>query len=260
MKTRTPSAPLLHLFLSLLLAACSSSPPAKPPLTSPIHLTATLTSPTDVRLHWTDPDPRAAGYAVEYADQPNGNFITLAFLPAGENSFTHPTLLPEAHFFYRVRPYYGEPSAPAEVELPAALTNREFADRYAKTEDYSWGAPKSLPTPNAPPPASLRTNPAAATPADLHAQLVPSTVSGIQLTWIDRSSDEDGFLLESRTGGDPHFQVCALLAPNTNAFGWSLAPPDRAAAFRIRAFYLGQTSNIDAITTGKAAAPATQPR
>jgi hypothetical protein len=211
-----------------------------------INLTATLISPIDIKLDWQDSSPNATGHIVEYASDPNGPYIILGFFPPSHTSYTHPRLMPGTTFYYRVRPYYGPTSNQVEVIFPKELSEATYTSKYDNSEDYSWANPKTVPEVVPIPKVSIR-NAAASTdgaPTDLKAVLVSKTVSGFQLTWTVHSSDEEGFLLESKDEVSPEFQVCALIAPKSNAFGWGLHPPQRKAAFRLRAFYYGSPSNI----------------
>jgi len=218
---------------------------------STIHLTSTLVSPIDIALAWKDTSPSASSYTIEYATNPNGPFIILAFCPPSQTTYKHPNLMPQTTFYYRVRPIYGPTTNPIEVTLPGELSDAVYADRYSKPEDYSWSAPKILPD-NVPlAKKSIRdaATIAAAAPTDLKAAFVPITVSGIQLTWTNHSNDEEGFLLETKDASHPDFTICARIDPKVNAFGWGFHPPQRKASFRIRAFYFGTPSNLESKTT-----------
>lgn len=99
----------LLVLVALLAAGCSAAPP-------PPSFTATLTSPTDVVLHWPDDD---AGHRVEYANDPTGPWTTLRFLPPHVTSYHHPDLIPETPFYYREQPFSGPVSAETTVGAPA---------------------------------------------------------------------------------------------------------------------------------------------
>jgi len=238
----------------LLVAGCLTAGPTGlcgAPTESTIHLTATLTSPTNVVLEWKDTSPNAAGHILEYALDPKGPFIILHFFPPNETKYTHPRLMPQTTFYYRVRPIYGPVSNQADFALPGDLSDAAYAKKFAGTEDYSWSAPKTIPDAVPVEKKSVRdaTNSADAAPTDLKATLVPITVSGIQLTWTNHSNDEQGFLLEEKSEGSPDYVVTAVMPPKTNAFGWGLQPPQRKASFRIRAYYYGAASNLETKTT-----------
>jgi hypothetical protein len=242
---------LALLLLAGGLAVGSTGLRAESSPASTIHLTSTLVSPIDVALEWKDTSPDAAGHTIEYALNPNGPFIVLSFCPPGQTTYKHPNLMPQTTFYYRVRGIYGPTTDPIEVTLPSELSDAVYADRYSKPEDYSWSGPKTLPDTAPLVKKSLRdaATVAEAAPTDFKAALVPITVSGIQLTWTNHSSDEDGFLLETKDASHPDFTVCARIDPKVNAFGWGLHPPERKTSLRLRAFYYGTPSNLEKQTT-----------
>lgn len=86
-----------------VLGACSS-PQAS--------LTAELVSPTDITLTWKAEAPDAAGWIVEFATEREGRYTILDFVPPGQTTFTHPDLMPETRFYYRIHPYYGPSAVP----------------------------------------------------------------------------------------------------------------------------------------------------
>lgn len=241
------------LLLSAITTGCASF--AHRPISKTddtIKLTASMPSHYDVALTWRDPSSVCAGHIVEFATEPDGQFTTLGFWPANQNNFLHPRLVPDTTFFYRVRPYSGSASAPIEISLPSNVSDAEYAARYAKPEDYSWGAPETVPARNAADRKSIRDSKTAATaaPTDLHAVIAPETVSGIHLTWTDRDNDAEGYLIEMKADNDSDYKVCAIVGPNINSFGWSLCPPQRKGSFRVRAYYFGQPSNLVSEKTG----------
>ncbi len=242
---------LAFLLLAGGLAVGSTGLRAESSPASTIHLDATLVSPVDVALEWKDTAPSASSYTIEYATNPNGPFIILAFCPPSQTTYKHPNLMPQTQFYYRVRPIYGPTTNPIEVTLPGELSDAVYADRYSKPEDYSWSGPKTLPDSVPLARKSIRDEAtvAEAAPTDLKAAFVPYTVSGFQLTWTNHSNDEEGFLLETKDAGSPNFTVCARIDPKINAFGWGFHPPQRKASFRIRAYYFGTPSNLESKTT-----------
>jgi hypothetical protein len=234
------------------LAFCATGLRGEPSPASTIHLDATLVSPIDVALEWKDASPVVTSHTIEYATDPNGAYIILSFCPPSQTTYKHPNLMPQTTFYYRVRALYGRTTNPVDVTLPGHLSDAAYKDAFFNhTEDYSWAVPKTLPDQAPIVKKSLRDAAtfADAGPTDLKASFVPFTVSGIQLTWTNRSNDEDGFLLEEKTDGDADFKIVALIQPKINAFGWALKPPERNASIRIRAFYYGTPSNLEKRTT-----------
>jgi len=161
--------------------------------------------------------------------------------------------MPDTTFYYRVRAYYGPVSNAVEIVLPASLSDKTYAEGFKKDEDYSWAEPRTEP-PKVPVRAeSIRgggQGVGVGAPTDLSGTLVPSTISGFKLTWTDRSSDEEGFYLETQPASGGPFTVSAVTEPNINVFGFALNPPERKASFRVRAFYYGPASNVESKKTG----------
>ncbi|WP_328617488.1 fibronectin type III domain-containing protein [Amycolatopsis sp. NBC_00355] len=117
------------LCVALLAAGCAAAAPAP-------SFTASLTSPTDVVLHWPDDD---AGHRVEYANDPAGPWTTLQFLPPHTTSYHHPDLIPETPFYYREQPFTGPVSAPTTAGAPAppdATALHAVAD--GDTVTFTW--------------------------------------------------------------------------------------------------------------------------
>jgi len=244
-------------FLALLAAAAVAGCATASSHRDRIQLTATLLSPHDIELKWTDPVPGAAGYTIEWTPDEQSEYVVVAFLPPYTNSFIHPDLMPLTTCHYRVRAFYGPASTPVEVSLPSALSDTEYAARYEAPEDFNWAVPQVVPGEGTVSKHSIR-NPATptdGTPADLKAELMPITVSGFKLTWTDHASDEEGYMLEMKRDAAPDFEVKALTEPDVNSFGYAFEPPMRHASYRVRAFYFSKPSNMVRRTTGPEAAP-----
>jgi hypothetical protein len=236
-----------------VVAGCSNPAPRHDSqVDDSIQLTATMPSRYDVALSWQDMSKISAGHIIEFATAEDGPYTPLGFWPANETSYTHPRLIPDTTFFYRARPYVGPASAPADISLPAELSDAEYAARYAKPEDYSWGAPERIPAQIVADRKSIRDahTAAAAAPTGLKAVIAPQTVSGVHLTWVNHDSDAEGYLIEMKSGNDSEYKVCAVVEPKINSFGWSLCPPERKASFRVRAYYFGKPSNLVSEKTG----------
>jgi len=235
------------------LVACSKKTLGPP---DDVHLTAVLDTPTDITLTWSKTSSDVVAYALEYSNDPKGEYTILRFFPPTQTTFKHPDLIPETNFYYRVRPLFGSASQPLELRLSPQVSDADYARRYDGGEDFSWALPKTLATSTNPYGISVKDkDAAAAAPTDFKGAFVPVTVSGFQLNWTDNASDEDGYLLEMKPDGSPEYEVKAMLAPNINAFGYALIPPARKALVRVRAFYFGKTSNLEHKLTGKVEAP-----
>lgn len=236
---------LAVLMFACALAGCATSKPDHGSTSgAAIQLTATLTSPTDIQLKWSDGNPHVAWHTVEYANDPNGPFIILGFFPPEQTAFMHSNLMPQTTFYYRVRAICGPVSAPLVVSLPDALSETEYIEKYAGKEDFSWAAPETTAPKMKVTTASIRAGKRAAAPTGLRSTLVVTTVSGFKLAWTDHANDEDGYLLEMKPENSRNYQVSALLKPDINMLGYALSPPERKATFRVRAFYFGASSAI----------------
>jgi hypothetical protein len=200
------------LFTSLV--ACSEEP----------GFTATLTDPVNVELSWPDDDPDAAGRIVEYTTDPHGDYTILRFLPPRQTSYRHPDLIPETRFYYRIRPFYGAVSDTVTVSGAAG----------------SGSAGPTVP---------LRTGGQAAAPAAFRAE--PAAEEMVRFSWADRSSDEDGFLVEIRKPGAPDFVPVEMSDPGTTSAGLASLPGEEGSSYRLRAFYYGPASPVLDRTTGK---------
>jgi hypothetical protein len=223
---------------------------------------ARLVSPADVVVDWKDARGAAAGYVVEYVNQPTDQWVILGFFPPAEKTFKHARLAPGTPYQYRVRAFFGPVSPTVAVTVAEGLSDKAYAESYALPEDYSWAPPRTI----APAGGAIHEKrsirspitAASAAPTELRAETITSTASGFKLTWSDRSSDEEGFLLE-RVDDPLSFVVCAALGPDVNSFGWALEPPARKGSFRLRAYYFGPASNIAGITTAREPSAAGSP-
>lgn len=186
--------------------------------------TATLADPTNVVLSWPDDDPDAAGRIVEYTTDPNAEYTILQFVPPRQTSFRHPDLIPETRFHYRIRPFYGPVSEVTTVGSPGV-------------------------SPPAGPVVSLRSGDPAAAPAGFRAE--PAEDEMVRFSWADRSSDEDGFLVEIRKPGAAGFVPIEFSDPGTTSAALAVMPDEKGASYRLRAFYYGPASPVLDRTTGK---------
>ena len=223
------------LVLLAALAGCSAASPSGGAASS-VHLTATRAGADSVKLDWQGSEPGAAGYAVEFATDPAGTWTVLQFVPAGQNTYTHPDLMPQTTFYYRLRPYFGPTSAPVEVNLPPG----DF-DENAQQGDQDWAKPHTV-AGGAVAKQPVRSNAAGAAPTDLTATV--KDANGIQFTWTDHASDEEGYLLEVRPAASPAFTVADVLDPDVNSCGLVTLPNEKHSWYRVRPFYYGAQSDV----------------
>jgi hypothetical protein len=224
------------------LAACAGPTPddaARPAPDAPgVRLTAVLTSPTDVTLSWTGTDRDVAGRIVEFATEPDGRYTILQFMPPGQTSYQHADLIPETAFYYRVRPYVGPASEPVEVAMPPGPLD--------DNAPHDWADPRTI---GAAVSDARPIRDAGARPTGLVATVMHA--NGLRFTWTDHASDEEGYLLEVLSSRGPEWTVVAVLDPDVNSFGIVTLPEEKRAAYRVRAFRYGPSSNVAHQTTGR---------
>ncbi|MBP2478002.1 hypothetical protein JOF53_006874 [Crossiella equi] len=222
----------------LAVSACTSAPvPAEPALS------AHLDTPLDVTVRWSTAGPAPDGRVLEYAHDPNGEWTVLKFLAPEDNTFKHDSLIPETRFYYRVRPYFGRPSAEVTVTMPEPKPGEKPDE-----DPHEWAVPQTLPGGPAAT-RSLRADAAAAAPTDFTG--VPMTSQGIRFTWTDNAGDEQHHAIEVRSRTGQPWHTAALLDANVNSFGVETLPEERAATYRVRAFYYGEASTVVTVLTGK---------
>jgi hypothetical protein len=159
--------------------------------------------------------------------------------------FTHPDLMPDTSFYYRVRAYSGPSCPPIDVSVPGG-TGADAKD------DGGWASPHRGPSGGAGR-HTVRDGSAAAAPTALRGSVM--TPNGIRFTWTDHAANVDGFLLESRPKGRPDFQVVAVIDPDVDSFGLVTLPNERVASYRVRAFAYGRSSNLASRKTGPEPSP-----
>ncbi|MGA4843766.1 fibronectin type III domain-containing protein [Streptomyces sp. G45] len=230
-------------------AGCATAPggPAGPPHTSSAPppattLTATLDTPNDITLRWRDRDPDAAVRVLEYATERHGEYVPLAFLRPGRTRFTHPDLMPDTTFSYRLRALHGPASRAVHVTLPRGGPGERDRER-----DPSWAEPRRTRAGQGRE-RPLRNGTASGAPTGLTA--TPRHADGVLLTWVDHAADEDGHLVEVRRHGASAYRVVAVLDPDVTSTGVVTLPDERTADYRVRAFRYGAPSNVVHRTTG----------
>jgi hypothetical protein len=238
---------LTLLVLMAGLAGCSKeAPTAAPPSGSGMRLTAALTSPTDVTLTWQGGEPGAAGHIVEFATAPGGEYTILQFAPPAQTSYRHPDLMPETTFYYRLRPFYGPASAPVGLTMPSGPI-----DESVHEDDSAWADPRTVPGgPSATKTIRDASVAAGATPTNLKALVVRG--DGVKLTWTDNAADEEGYLIEVKAQAAADFAVAAVVDRDINSVGMVTVPGEDRAAYRVRPYLYGTSSNVVHEKTGKA--------
>jgi len=172
----------------------ATTPPGAP--ATPTGLTATVLTPTSIRLNWTDAASTESGYYI-YRALLGGAFTRIATLSANVTTYTSSPLTPQTAYSYRVSSFNasGE-SAPATVN--------------ATTPPLAPAAPTGL------------------TAAALDA-------TSISLAWSDPSANESGFYIYRALAGGSFIRI-ATLSSNTTAYVSSGLTAGTAYSYRVSAF------------------------
>jgi len=252
----------LVLALLLMLSACSATTgggganrrPAtaghpvagKADAASGVVLRGERTTPTDIDLRWRGGGSGASGHVLEFATEESGPYTVLQYLPPQVTSYRHPDLIPNTTFFYRVRAFRGPASGPVSVTLPKGeLTAAD------ENSGHEWLPARKDPK------RTVQGRPlrSTGTGAPTGFRATVKHANGILFTWTDRASDEAGFLLESRTRTGSAYEPVVVLDPDVNSTGLITLPTEKEASYRVRAFAIGERSNVVRLTTGESTGP-----
>ena len=231
--------------LVVLLASCARSPskPA-PAFAPPTGVTARLVTPSDVAVSWTAVATEDGGAWVELAT-PGDDFVKLDAVWRDTTAYRHPDVVPDTTLLYRLRPFFGQPSASVAVTTAGDTDTLQPEGPLDEPRDTRTGA-------------SLRSaaTVAAAAPAELAA-----TARGteVELRWRDRASDEDAVLVEIADHDGWSWRVCAVLPPGATSFRKTGLPPHTRWQLRVRAVFDGAPSAVASVTTPATRTPATAP-
>ncbi|HEY0994970.1 MAG TPA: fibronectin type III domain-containing protein [Gemmatimonadaceae bacterium] len=181
-------------------AAISVEVPPAPPA-QPSGLAATPVSSTRIDLTWTDASANEDGFRVERCiGQGCTSFSVIATMAANATGYQNTGLSPVTKYSYRVRAFN-------------AGGNSGYAGPVVAT------------TPDDPP----------AAPTSLVATAVSS--SQVNLSWADRSNNEDGFKVERCAGtGCSAFTQIAIVGPNATTYQNTGLSGSTPYSYRVRAY------------------------
>ena len=183
-------------------------PPPSPPL-APGDLVATPISASRIDLSWSDNSSNEDGFEIERCEGAGCTaFIPIAQVGAGVSGFSSTELSGGTTYTYRVRAF-----------------NAGGASDYSNTSEAT--------TPEAPVPPEA--------PANLAA--TATSVSQIDLTWSDNSTNEDGFTIERCQGaGCVNFLSIAQPPAGTTSYSDTGRAAGTTYQYRVRAFNAGGPS------------------
>ena len=196
---------LVFMLLSTLFAGVAGGE-GDPPLTAPntpSGLNATADTDSQISLTWTDNSDNEDGFKIERKTG-TGSFTEIAQLAANSTNFTDIGLDTSTTYKYRVRAH--------NAGGDSAYSNEASA-------------------------TTLAIAPTA--PTGLTATTVSST--RIDLAWNDTSDNENGFIIERKTGSGSFEQLTTVAADATTYSNTGLSP-NTTYAYRVRAFNSGGNS------------------
>jgi 1,4-alpha-glucan branching enzyme len=88
-------------------------------LQTPVNLTATAASGTEITLSWNDLASGETGYIIESSSTSGTGFTKVATLPANATSFTHTGLTATTTYYYRIKATNAAGSSPYSTEANA---------------------------------------------------------------------------------------------------------------------------------------------
>jgi predicted phage tail protein len=174
-----------------------------PPPSAPVNLSASAASSSQINLTWTDQSNNEAGFKIERCTGAVcSDFAQIATTGPNVTSYSNIGLSASTSYTYRVRAYNG-----------------------AGDSDYT--DTKTVITPAA--------SVAPAAPSTLTA--TAASRSQVNLAWIDRSSNEDGFRIERCQGSlCGSFTEIATVGPNVSTYANTGLSASTTYRYRVRAY------------------------
>ncbi|MBI4833338.1 MAG: fibronectin type III domain-containing protein [Planctomycetes bacterium] len=191
-------------------AVVQFAPQIQPPA-APGNLVATAVSPHQINISWQDNSDNEQGFYVERKIGESGTYTQIIGVNSDITTYSDTGLSDGTLYYYRVRAY-----------------------NQAGNSDYSNEASAT----------TLPELPAA--PTNLAA--IPFSPSEIDLTWLDNSNNEDGFIVETKTNPQAPFEIFAAIGPN-NGFGTTITflhlpiSAETTYYYRVSAYNLTGQSN-----------------
>ena len=192
----------------------------------PSALTATPFSSTQINLSWTDNSPDETGFRIDRAPGGGGPFVQVGLVGSGVVTYQNTGLTASTSYTYKVYAY--------------------------NTGGFSLASNAvTVSTPAAPAPP--------AAPSGLGATAASSTQ--INLSWVDNSSNEDGFRIERAPGSNPtNFAEITTVAANATTYQNTGLTASTSYVYRVRAYNgAGNSAYTSTATTSTLAAPPAAP-
>lgn len=173
---------------------------------NPRDLAASVLSSSQIKLTWIDESQNESGFKMERSSDGGSTFIEIeANLSDNVTEFFDTGLLPNTSYSYRIRSYIQSQNGPVFSGYSATVQ--------ATTES-------EIVVP--------------ALPSDL--VVTAPAYNEVRLTWVDNSSNEDGFIIERAIGNGSFVEIASGIAPNTTSYVDLGLAQSTDYSYRIRAF------------------------
>lgn len=177
-------------------------------LSAPSNLSSSSVSSSGINLSWTDNSDNESGFRIERASDNGGSagaFSQIATVQTNMHSYSDTGLNSSTKYYYRVNSYNSSNNS-AYSNIANATTN--------------------------PPPTTIPNS-----PSGLTANTVSS--SGINLSWVDNSNNEEGFRVErapDNGGIAGTFSLLTTVATNINSYNDTGLSASTKYYYRLRAY------------------------
>lgn len=166
---------------------------------SPISLTTTPVSTSEIRLSWTYSESSNYRTAILRKIGSSGSWETIKILPAGFTSYTDDLLSANVEYFYKVK---------------SVISDNLFSRPYPNTESGISGHTKLL--------------------APQNVKAVWSSANSIRLEWLDTSYGADYFIIEQKAGDGSFVMVDSQLYKDGCIWYHFGAKPDTTYTYRLK--------------------------
>lgn len=179
-------------------------------LPPPTNLSAIATSPSQINLRWTDNSQTEGGFRIRRRTGLTGGWAEIAVVPANQTSFENTLLSAGQAYSYTVSAF--------DATIESAFSNEVTATTFPeRTSDDRPAAPTML-------------------------QGTANSTTSVELRWVDRSSNEVGFLVFRRPGIDGFWEPVKALGPNQTRYEDENLIPGTNYYYLIRSYNLAGNS------------------
>jgi subtilisin family serine protease len=179
-------------------------------LPPPTNLSAIATSPSQINLRWTDNSQTEAGFRIRRRTGLTGGWAEIAVVPANQTTFENTQLSAGQAYSYTISAF--------DATIESAFSNEATATTFPERVSDDRPAP----------PARL--------------QATANSTTSVELNWVDRSTNEVGFLVFRRPGIDGFWEPVQDLGPNQTRYEDVNLTPGTNYYYLVRSYNLAGNS------------------